>query len=149
MPPALSYTEDKCVFFFQLVSPRAGALVRASVVLLKALSCSPIQSNGSASGPLVASYTGLAISPNPGIQICKNPVMPKKVQRYFFFFFFLVFGMLRPHIACFLSGENCLLPGLVIYPRYLTCCFEICAFLPSPPPRPAPGRSCSRGPQGN
>ena len=133
------------VLFFQLVSPRAGALVRASVVLLK-YPCSPIRSNGSAFGPLVASYAGLAISPNSGIQILQNPVMPKKVQRYFFFF---VFGTLRPNIACFLSGENCLLPAFVIYPRYLTCCFEICAFLPHPPFFLFSGRSCSHGPQDN
>lgn len=42
--------------------------------------------------------------------------------------------MLRPNIACFLSGENCLLPAFLAYPRYLTCCFEIVlsSSLPAP-----------------
>ena len=108
--------------------------MRTSVVWLKTLPCSPVQSSGSASGPLVASYTGLAISLNPGIQILQNRVMPKKLRQYFFFF--CLWDMLRPNVACFLSGENCLLPAFLIYPRYLTCCFEICAFLPAPPGPP-------------
>ena len=99
--------------------------MRACLIVLNAFSCPPVQSDCSASGPLVASYRDLAISSNPGFQILQNPAMPKKVQRCFF-----VFRMLRPNIACFLSGDKCLLlPGFIIYPRYLTCCFEICAFL--------------------
>ena len=52
-------------------------------ILLKAFSCSAVQRTGP--GPLVASDRSLNISLNPGIQILQNPVMPKKVQRYFFF----------------------------------------------------------------
>ena len=40
----------------------------------------------------------------------------------------LSFGALGCNIACFLSGDNCLLLGFIIYPRYLNCCFEICVF---------------------
>ena len=35
---------------------------------------------GSMSGPLVASYKGLAISPKLGIQILQNPAIPEKEQ---------------------------------------------------------------------
>ena len=99
---------------------------------LKIFSYSPFQSNSSVSGPLMASYRGLAISPNPGVQILQNPAMLQKRWRCFF-----VFGVLRPNIVCFLYGHNCLFL-FVIYPRYLTHCTEIwCAFerLCSPPPQ--------------
>ena len=44
-----------------------------------------------------------------------------------------MFGALSSNIACFLSGDNCLLPGFIIYLRYLTCCLEICPlFLENP-----------------
>ena len=69
-------------FFFQLETPRVGTLVRDWWTLLKAFSCSPVQSTGS--GPLVASDKSLNISLNPGIQILQNPVMPKKIQSFFF-----------------------------------------------------------------
>ena len=49
--------------------------------------------------------------------------MPKKVLKCFF-----VFGVLKPTIACFLSRDNCLLPGFILYLRYLMHCCEICAF---------------------
>ena len=55
-------------------------------ILLKAFSCSAVQRTGS--GPLVASDRSLNISLNPGIQILQNPVMPKKIQRFFLLFFF-------------------------------------------------------------
>lgn len=106
--------------FFKLERPRAGALVRACLILLKAFSCSPVQN--SVSGPLVISY-GVWHCPNLRLQILQNPMMPQKVWRCFF-----VFGVLRSNIACFLSGDNCPLPRFIIYPRYLNCCFEICAF---------------------
>ena len=70
--------------FFKLRRLRAGDLVRACLISLKDFSYSPFQSNDSVSGLLVASYRGLDISPNPGIQILQNPAMPKKVWRCFF-----------------------------------------------------------------
>ena len=51
---------------------------------------------------------------NLGSQILKNPVMPKKVPR-----FFSVLEAPRPNIAHFLSGDNFLPPGFIIYPTYL------------------------------
>ena len=51
---------------FKLARPRAGAPVRACLLLQKAFSCSPFQSKGSVSGSLMASYRGLGTSPNPG-----------------------------------------------------------------------------------
>ena len=56
------------------------------------------------------------------------PLGKPKVQRYLF-----VFGVPRPNIAHFLSGHDCLLPGFIMCPMYLTCCFEIlCLFLGDP-----------------
>ena len=75
---------------------------------LKIFSYSPFQSNSSVSGPLVASYRGLTISPSSGIQILQSPALLKNVWRCFF-----VFRVLRPNIACFLSGDNCLIPGFI------------------------------------
>ena len=79
--------------------------------------------------------------PDPGIELASlmSPVLAggffttsatwkPKVQRYLF-----VFGVPRPNIAHFLSGHSCLLPGFIMCPMYLTCCFEIlCLFLGDP-----------------
>ena len=42
--------------------------------------------------------------------------------------FLSLWGVLRLSIASFLSGDSCLLPMFIIYPRSLTCCFELCVF---------------------
>ena len=56
--------------------------MRAYLILPKAFSCFLVQSNGPVSGPLVASYRGLAISPKPRIQIRQNPAMPKSMKMF-------------------------------------------------------------------
>ena len=90
--------------FLKLGRPETGTLLRAYLISLKACSHSLFQSNSSVSGPLMASYRSLAISPNPGIQTVQNPAMLQKRWRCFF-----VFRVLRPKIVCFLSGDSCLL----------------------------------------
>ena len=76
--------------------------------IIKAFSCSAVQSTGS--GPLVASDRSLNISLNPGIQILQIPVMPKKIQS-FLFFFFNISGVLTPNITYFLFRDYCVLSG--------------------------------------
>ena len=73
--------------------------------------------------------------PNPGIEH-KSLMSPAlaggflttstmwEAQRCLF-----ILGVPRLNIVCFLFGNSCLLPGFIIYPMYLTCCFEICAFV--------------------
>ena len=59
---------------------------------------------GLVSGPLIALYKRLAISPKLGIQILQNPAIPKKEQSY-------------SVMALILSCDNCLDPGVKICPK--------------------------------
>ena len=105
-------------------SSRTGALVRACLMLSKAFFLFPSPKYCSVSGPLVASYRGLAISLNPIIPNSAKSCHEQESTKLYYSFFCL--WVLRLNIACFLQGDNGVLPEFIIYLRYLICFFEIC-----------------------
>ena len=81
-------------------SRRTGALVRACLMLSKAFFLFPSSKYCSVSGPLVASYRGLAISLNPIIPNSAKSCHEQESTKLHYSFFCL--WVLRLNIACFL-----------------------------------------------
>ena len=97
---------------FKSGMPKAGALTRVCLILLKAGSYSFSHIMGSVSGPLVSLCKGLLNSPKLGIRILPNPAMPKKERSCC-----LVPGGVNLVMALILSCDNCLDPGVKTYPK--------------------------------
>ena len=80
-------------WLFQAGETQSRGSGEGLIDIFESFFCSPFQNNGSVSGPLVASYRSLVISPNAGVQILENPAMPQKIDTKMFLCFWTYYSL--------------------------------------------------------